>query len=201
MNRIVRKHPSAPATYADIEALPENMVGEIVFGVLNAHPRPAPPHAFAAFELSGELRGPFRKGVDGPGGWTFLIESELHLADHVIVPDIAGWRSVRLSGLSEKHYIETPSDWLCEILSPSTARIDRTDKLQIYASFGVPHCWYVDPLAKTLEVLELQKEKYTIAATFKAGDDVTAPPFEAHTFPLNVLWPLDPADEEQPETP
>ncbi len=180
---------SRPATYADIEALPANMVGQILYGVLYAHPRPAPRHAAATTELIGELRDPFGRGRGGPGGWKILVEPELHLGPHVIVPDIAGWQRERLPKLPDTAYIETPPDWICEILSPSTQRVDRTDKLAVYATFGVKHCWYVDPLAKTLEVLALQGDKWLIAATFKDADSVTAPPFEAHTFALDVLWP------------
>ena len=80
-----------------------------------------------------------------------MIEPELHLGPHVVVPDIAGWRRERLPRLPDTAYIETSPDWVCEVLSPSTARIDRTDKLAIYAEFGVGHAWYVDPIAKTLE--------------------------------------------------
>jgi Uma2 family endonuclease len=181
-----------PATYADIEALPPHVTGEILFGVLHAHPRPAPRHAVAHGSLIGEITGPFQKGRNGgPGGWIFMTEPELHLGDHVIVPDIAGWRRERLSKLPDTAYIETSPDWVCEVLSPSTQRRDRTDKLAIYATSGVRHCWYVDPIARTLEVFALQGDKWLLAATFKDADPVTAPPFEVHTFPLDVLWPYD----------
>ncbi|MEO0619319.1 MAG: Uma2 family endonuclease, partial [Pseudomonadota bacterium] len=93
---------------------------------------------------------------------------------------------------------ETRPDWVCEILSPSTARIDRTDKLEVYAAFGVPHAWYVDPIAKTLEVFALTDARYTIAATFKTGDDVTAVPFDTHTFSIDILWPLDTPEDTRP---
>ena len=86
------------------------------------------------------------------------------------------------------HFVEPP-DWVCEVLSPSTARIDRTDKLTVYAEFGVAHAWYIDPDARTLEALRLADGKWVIEATFKDADPVTAPPFDAHTFPLDVLWP------------
>lgn len=177
-----------PATYADIEALPPNLVGEIIFGVLHAQPRPAPPHAVAAIELGYEITGPFGRGRGGPGGWIFAVEPELHLGPHVAVPDLAGWRKERLTPFPTTAYIETPPDWLCELLSPSTQRLDRTDKLAVYAESGVKHCWYIDPAARTLEVLALTQGKWLLAATFKNDDSVTAPPFEAHTFPLNVLW-------------
>jgi len=180
-----------PATYADIEALPSNVVGEILFGALHTHPRPAPRHARAASRLGGELHSPFDRGKGGPGGWIILDEPELHLGPHVIVPDIAGWRRERLPKLPETAYFETAPDWVCEVLSPSTARIDRTDKLAIYAAHGVSHCWLVDPDVKTLEVLALTGGKWLFESTFKDADPVSAPPFEAHTFALDVLWPED----------
>lgn len=177
------------ATYADIRALPPNMVGQILYGVLHAHPRPAPKHARASSRLGGELDGPFDRGRGGPGGWIILDEPELHLGANVLVPDLAGWGRKRLPRLPDTAYFETAPDWVCEVLSPSTTRIDRTDKLTVYASFGVGHAWYVDPDARTLEVLALTSGKWLLAATFKDADPITAPPFEAHTFPLDVLWP------------
>lgn len=182
------KHKPRPATYADIEALPPNMVGEIVFGVLHTHARPRPRHGVAAGELQSELTGPFRRGAGGPGGWIFIVEPELHLGPHVLVPDLAGWRKERLTPFPETAYIETPPDWVAEILSPSTQALDRTDKLTVYATFGVGHCWYVDPDARTLEVLQLTDGKWLLEATFKDADRVAAPPFEVHCFPLDVLW-------------
>jgi Uma2 family endonuclease len=182
-------HPKPrPATYADIEALPPHVTGQIAYGVLHSMPRPAPPHGRAAFELQVEVGNPFGRGRGGPGGWVFLPEPELHLGQHVLVPDIAGWRRERLPVLPKTAWIETPPDWVCEILSPSTQRFDRTDKLAIYATFEVGHCWYVDPEARTLEVFARQGDKWLLEATFKDADPVAAPPFEVHTFPLDVLW-------------
>lgn len=177
-----------PATYADIEALPAHVVGELAFGVLHTHPRPTPRHARASTRMASELDGPFDRGRGGPGGWILLAEPELHLGPHVIVPDVAGWKRERLPRLPEAAYIELAPDWICEVLSPSTQRFDRTDKLAVYAAFSVSHCWYVDPVARTLEVLARQGDKWLIVATFKDTDAVTAPPFEAHTFDLGLLW-------------
>ncbi|MGE0701266.1 MAG: hypothetical protein AB7O57_19380 [Hyphomicrobiaceae bacterium] len=50
------------------------------------------------------------------------------------------------------------------------------------------HCWYVHPLARTLEVLARQGGKWLLAATFKDADPVSASPFEAHAFALDGLW-------------
>lgn len=185
------------ATYADIAALPENVVGEILFGALHTHPRPAPRHARASTRLGAELDGPFDRGRGGPGGWIILDEPELHLGSHIIVPDLASWRRERMPKLPETAFFETPPDWVAEVLSPATQRADRTDKLAIYAAFGVQHAWYVDPIARTLEVFTLvggvdapntPSRKWLLAATFKDDDTVAAAPFEAHAFGLDVLW-------------
>ena len=47
------------------------------------------------------------------------------------------------------------------------------------------------PEARTHEELALTGGKWMIAATFKDADKVSAPPFESHTFALDVLWPDD----------
>jgi Uma2 family endonuclease len=182
------KTRSRPATYADLESLPPEMVGQIIHGVLHAHPRSAPRHGVASGDLRAELTGPFRRGRGGPGGWIFIDEPELHLGPHVVVSDIAGWKVERLTPFPETAFVETSPDWVCEVPSPSTQAIDRTDKLAIYAEFGVSHCWYVDPIARTLEVLALTGGKWLLAAALRDADPVTAPPFEVHTFPLDVLW-------------
>ena len=182
-----------PATYADLEALPPLVTGEILSSVLHSHPRPAPRHSRATNRIQGELSGPFDRDQTGPGGWVFMNEPELHLGPHVVAPDIAGWHRERLPKLPETAFIEAAPDWACEVLSPSTQRTDRTDKLAIYAAFGVGHCWYIDPLAKTLEVFALTGAKWLLAAAFKESEPVTAPPFETHAFLVDVLWPEETA--------
>src|SRR5262245_63321954 len=65
-----------PATYADIQALPEHMVGEIIDGILYASPRPRSRHARVAGRAQGQLDGSFDMGGNGPGGWWLLPEPD-----------------------------------------------------------------------------------------------------------------------------
>ena len=177
------------ATYEDILALPENQVGEILYGQLHTHPRPAPKHALAYSALGYLIGGPYYGGVDGPGGWWIIDEPELHLGADVIVPDIAGWRRERMPELPETAWFELAPDWVCEILSPSTARIDRALKMPIYAREGVAHLWLVDPDARTLEIYRLQDDgHWLLLNTLKDDDPVQQPPFEAVGFSLGSLW-------------
>ncbi len=177
------------ATYDDILDLPENLVGEIIAGQLYTHPRPAPRHALAASMVGGKLCDPFAEGRGGPGGWWILDEPELHLGADVLVPDLAGWRRERLPALPETAWFEIPPDWVCEVLSPSTARTDRALKMPHYAGAGIPHLWLVDPDLHILEVYVLRGDgHWSLLAILEGDAEVRQPPFEAVAFSLGSLW-------------
>ncbi len=176
------------ATYADLCAVPDNFVAEILGGELYASPRPAFPHARAAGALFHTLVGPFEDGENGPGGWWFIIEPELHFGADVVVPDIAGWRRERMPVVPAVPFHTLAPDWLCEVLSPSTQAIDRRKKLPIYAREGVQHVWLVDPLQQTLEVLRLESQRWSLVATHEADAKVRAEPFDAIELVLRALW-------------
>ncbi len=181
------KPRTALATYADIESLPKHMVGEIVRGALHANPRPAGPHAVTASALGEELGPPFRRGRGGPGGWVILDEPELHLAEEIVVPDLAGWRRERHVDFEAAHFVDAP-DWLCEVLSKSTEALDRTEKMPLYATHHVLHVWLANPIVKTLEVYRLDGSTYRRVAAFAGDAMVRAEPFDAVELDLSALW-------------
>ena len=185
----VTKHK--PATYADLEAVPPNLVAEILFGTLVTHPRPILDHAEATNALGALATGSYQFGNGGPGGWTFPIEPELHLGSHVVVPDIAGWRRERLQPQRHAAFTTIAPDWICETLSPSTEKYDRGQKRAIYAQFGVGHLWFLDPRVKSLECFVLQGNEWVLKGTFFDSDKVCAAPFDQMTFSLELLWPPD----------
>jgi len=177
-----------PASYQDLCDLPENLVGEIIRGTLHSHPRPAPRDARAYSALGSELLGPYDRGRGGPGGWWILDEPEVHLSGNVLVPDIAGWRRTRMPRLPETAWFELAPDWVCELPSPSTARLDRVEKLPIYAAEGVAHCWLVDPDLRTLEVFRNENGRWLLLSVLENEAAVSQPPFDATTFSLSDLW-------------
>jgi Uma2 family endonuclease len=177
-----------PATQADIDALPPHLVGEIIAGALYTHARPARPHGDAHFLLGATLV-PFRRGRDGPGGWLIYSEPELHLDDHILVPDLAAWRVERLPADDGHPFFTTPPDWVCEILSPSTERIDRLKKSRVYAQAGIPWLWLLDPTHRFLQVFKLVDGLYAVVQDFAETEPVKAQPFDAIEFALTDLWP------------
>lgn len=177
-----------PASYADILAAPDDCVAEVVEGDLHTSPRPASRHALAMGALNAELWAPFQRGRGGPGGWWILVEPELHLGTDILVPDLCGWRRARLPRIPDAAYFTLAPDWVCEVVSPATARLDRVRKLPAYARHGVEHAWLVDPLARTLEVFGRAGQRWTLLATRGGADAVQAQPFEAIALDLAVLW-------------
>jgi Uma2 family endonuclease len=176
------------ATYDDVLAAPEHMIAEIIDGELVTQPRPASPHARASSRLGADLGGPFDRGKDGPGGWIILDEPELHLHGDVLVPDLAGWRRERMPEMPVAVAFELAPDWVCEVVSPSTAGTDRVRKMGIYAREHLGFAWLVDPLAQTLEAFRLEGERWLQVGAWIGDAKLRAEPFESFELELAALW-------------
>jgi len=177
-----------PAVYGDLVKVPDHFVAEIIDGELWTSPRPSPKHTRAHSSIGAVIAPPYDHGRGGPGGWWILFEPELHLAADTLVPDVAGWRRERMPRLPETAYFPLVPDWVCEVVSPSTALLDRAKKLPVYAREGVLHAWIVDPLARTLEVLRLEAGHWIIDSTHAGLEVVRAAPFDGIDFELRLLW-------------
>lgn len=191
---MVLQQVTRPATYADLAAVPEHLVAEILYGELVTHPRPHPRGTRAAARIMAALGGPFDIGIGGPGGWIFHDEPELHLGHHVVAPDVAGWRAERLPEIDpttdSDAFISIAPDWVCEVISPSTERRDRTTKFRLYAEFAVGHYWLLNPATRVLEVFALRDAGWTLVSTYSGDDTVAAPPFAVCPMPLTHVLPL-----------
>ncbi|MYH58919.1 MAG: Uma2 family endonuclease [Boseongicola sp. SB0675_bin_26] len=177
------------ATYQDVLDAPPHKVAEVIAGSLHAHPRPASRHAWASSGIGAKISPPFNYGDGGPGGWWIVFEPELHLAEDIVVPDLAGWRRETMPEYPDAAYFTIAPDWVCEVLSPPTRRLDRSEKRALYAREGVRHLWFVDPDARTLEAFELRDGQWVLLGTLAGDAPVSLPPFDAITFPLDALWP------------
>jgi Uma2 family endonuclease len=183
-----------PATYDDLLHVPHDLVAELIDGELHTSPRPRPAHSRSVTRLSSRLTRSFEFGEDGPGGWIFLIEPEIHLGGDVLVPDLAGWRVERMRSTPQAAYIDLVPDWICEVLSPSNAGRDRTIKMPAYARHGVAYAWIVDVSERTLEVFHLENGRWSILSTHAGEESVSAEPFEALVLhPDDIYGPAPPS--------
>ena len=187
-----------PATYQDVLNAPPHRVAEILAGTLHLQPRPAARHAWASSAIGAELHTPFRQGSGGPGGWWIVDEPELHLGEHILVPGIAGWRLETMPTYPDTAFFRIAPDCICEVLSPSTLRIELAFKRDAYAREQVSHLWLVDQDARTLEAFRPCNGTWSLISAVGNDMPVSFPPFEAINFPLGALW-LD-TPEDRPET-
>jgi Uma2 family endonuclease len=79
-------------------------------------------------------------------------------------------------------------DWVCEVISPGTEVFDRCTKAPWFAAAGVAWLWFVDPEARTLEVYENDAGQFRQRLRYQGEAEVSAPPFDALTWPLASLW-------------
>lgn len=177
------------AGWPEILATSEDLRAEVLAGELFTSPRSRPPHGRVQGVLAHRLGGPFDYDGD-PGGWWILPETDVSFSAHDIVsPDLAGWRRTRVPVFPEERPIEIAPDWVCEVLSPTTARHDRVAKADLYARGGVGHYWLVDPGLRTLEALVLESGRWLRLGAWTDGDRARVAPFEAVEIDIGGLFP------------
>jgi Uma2 family endonuclease len=159
-----------------------------VDGELFTAPRPANRHAIASSGLGSYVLPAYHRGDGGPGGWWIIFEPELHLGRDIMVPDLAGWRRERMPEYPDGAFVEIAPDWVCEVASPSTTRLDRVRKMPKYAQNGIGHLWLIDPTPRTLEVYRRADDHWLLVATHGDDERVRAEPFEAIEIALEHLW-------------
>lgn len=192
------KNQNRSATYADLEALPADQMGQIVGGSLYASPRPPVSHTHATSALMGHVVGPFHLGMGGPGGWKILFRTALHLGGDVLVPDIAGWRLARWPSRLEGNGIAVAPDWVCDVLAPTTEVTERITKMAAYRRAGVAYRWLVNPVLHFVEIYEQTNGFWTRLDAVGGVDDLCAAPFDAITIPLAKIWLHPPTPDPSP---
>jgi Uma2 family endonuclease len=184
------KPDNKPATYRDLQIIADNVIGELFDGEIVTSPRPSFRHAHIAKKVTSILTRAFEDGVDGPGGWWLFPEPELHLGGDAFVPDIAGWRRERVPDFPDVVSYDVIPDWICEVLSPGTRRIDYYYKLPRYGKNGVPWVWLVDPAMRDITIHRLENGRYpSVTVYFDHDGPVRAEPFGAIELEVASFWP------------
>jgi len=191
-------HQRKLATYADLLALPQDTQAEVLGGDVVLSPAPLPRHSKAQGSARRFIGGPFDDddGHGGPGGWWIFVEVDVTLTPHDIVrPDLAGWRRDRLSHPGRVRPIDVVPDWVCEVLSPSTAARDRIVKRRLYAQAGIPFYWLIDPELRALEALALRDGVWVELGVFDEAATARIAPFEAIELDIGRLFLPREADD------
>jgi Uma2 family endonuclease len=184
-------HTSGPATARDLAELEHH---EIIDGVVVRKASPTFRHGRLQGELYAQLR---TREVPRGGNWWFSLEVEIELSEHqVYLPDVAGWRVETMPDEPAVRTIRVRPDWICEVLSSSTARHYMVVKRAHYRSAGVGHYWVIDPVHGTLTVLRNTGTAFEVAAVATAEDaETTLEPFSDLVVDMRMLFA-----QQAPET-
>jgi Uma2 family endonuclease len=178
----------ALATAADLAALADGRA-EVVGGEVVRKASPAFEHGDAQSAVCGLVKDPFQRGRGGPGGWWIASEVEVEFEAHEIyLPDVSGWRRDRVFERPKGRPVRIRPDWVCEVLSPTTAARDLGPKLRTYHRHGVPHYWLVDTEHETLGVYRRQAEGYLMVLSAGRGETVRAEPLEAIAIDVDMFF-------------
>ncbi len=183
--------PKKQAVYADLLALPEDAKAEILGGEIVTAPSALPRHGRAQRSLGHFIGGPFDDddGHGGPGGWWIFLEADVQLGVHDVVrPDLCGYRREPLRTPGDARPLTVVPDWICEVLSPSTAARDRVTKRELYAQSGVAYYWIVDLDQRVLEAFKLVEGKWTLVGAYGDEHRVRIEPFEQVELPVGRLF-------------
>jgi Uma2 family endonuclease len=185
-----------PATVEDLAVLRDQghavelIGGEIVYKAL-----PSPAHGAAQAKAAALLDDFNRRdgGPRGPGGWWILTEVDvLYPKTHeVFRHDLVGFRRGSHAQRPNDMPVKACPDWVCEVLSPSTARNDMGAKQRTLHAHGVPHYWILDPEHTVLTVMRRADEHYLRILDAGSGERVRAEPFDAIELDVTELFGLD----------
>ena len=144
--------------YTDLVNMPEDgRRYEIHGGEIVVVAAPAFRHQMAVFEIAAVLNDYGRRW----GGRAVTAPFDIVFDEHdVVQPDVVFFRRERLHMVHPDVVTRAAPDIAVEVLSPSTAAIDRGRKMRLFARYGVPECWIVDPVARRIEVHALEEGAY-----------------------------------------
>jgi Uma2 family endonuclease len=164
--------PGGTWSYADLLALPDDgRRYEIIEGELYEMPAPSWAHATVITNLISALI-PLVMGLGGR--WrTAPLDVFFQGADPV-QPDIVVLLPESQARPTERG-VEGPPDLLIEVLSPSNRGHDLLLKRSLYARAGVREYWLVDPEARTVEILALDRDAFHLAVAASAEKPLDSP--------------------------
>jgi len=121
-----------------------------------------------------------------------VILADLPTETTVLQPDVVYVDTTRLEGALRMRGIEGAPTLGVEIFSPSTAAVDRGRKRDLYARYGMPHLWFVDPDLREIEAHVLEGRRYRVARRVSGDEPVDLPPFVDLGLVPSSLWPAFP---------
>ena len=173
-------------TWEDIVHLPEEQRPELIDGKPYYRAAARKRHGNSAGRLFARLEP--LEARPQRSGWWISLDPDVQLGSQIVRPDLAGWRKEAMADLTDEWPAQLRPDWVCEILSPTNFRYDRSTKGKVYAEAGIPWYWLVDAKERTLEVWELAGGRWSVLGCFGDDEKLALPPFDGLEFEVGQLF-------------
>ncbi len=183
---VISATPTIKRTYADYCRTPDDERYELLGGELSMVPAPSLGHQRVDTRL-GALLHLFvqERGL----GEVFHAPCDVVLSEvDVVQPDLLFVSNARAHILFSGANVQGAPDLVVEILSPSTAERDRTRKRALYARYGVPEYWLVDPDSRTITILRLDGGVFAVVSRYGRGQTLTSPTLPGFAASLDDIF-------------
>lgn len=157
--------------YGDYLRLPDDGKRyEIIEGVLYVANAPSMDHQSTVAEILFQLKLFVR---DKQLGQVFTAPLEVHLSETTrpVQPDILFIRAEQQPPPGRQFFEGVP-ELVVEVISPSSIRLDRLIKFDLYERVGVAEYWLVDPKARLVEVYTLSNGEYALLGQYTGDDQI-----------------------------
>ena len=173
-------------TYEDYLKTPDDQRWELLRGELTMVPSPS----FAHQKIAGRLFSLLDRFVDEKAlGDVIIAPFDVVLSPtNVLQPDVLFVSNSQRSIITAKNIQGSP-ELVVEIISPSSANMDREVKRTIYAEHGVREYWLVDPDARTISVMALRNKDFQEAGRYSATDTLSSPTLPGLALDLAPIFP------------
>lgn len=170
-------------TYDDYASIDDGNRYELVNGQLELmSPAPTVTHQMISFQMQKDIA----KSCESD----YIILNapiDVILANNEVrQPDLLLIHRERMNIINNRGIIGPP-DLVVEILSPSTLKRDKIDKLNTYANFHIPEYWIVEPKTGILEQYSLHEEQYDLVNIFQKDEQVTSPHIPCISFTMTEI--------------
>lgn len=174
-------------SFADLERAPEDgRRYELYDGEVFVVPAPVPRHQLVAQAIAER----FVAYTETHGGVALISPIDIVFSDYdVVQPDIVLFQASRRELVQLDAAVRARPDIAVEVLSPSTASTDRGRKMQLFARYGVPEYWIVDPVAVSIEVYTLDEGVYSLHLVAEAAQVVRSFLLPELQFVASAVFP------------
>lgn len=167
---------------------PENdlFIYELIDGILMKKQAPSPAHQQVSSNLHFAIKSFLAQNLIGV---VFYSPIDVYFDDYNnSQPDLLVISNERDFIIDKKNGIMGAPDLIVEIISPSSVKIDRISKKELYEKFGVKEYWIVDPLNMSVEVYILTNNQYILPQITQSGEILTSSILKGLELNIDTLF-------------